>query len=151
MVRKVMLMGCSMTANSEASRCTSLCRPAAGTFWATTGLFSQQLVISMSSTAAVNKVELEGVNSELLACPALSFSWRSCDLAACLQSGAWWSAGSPRRASGHACSQSVSELICPCLPSLWAAACPAHLREELGVQMPGSMPCRAACPQSCLG
>eukprot|EP00891_Asterochloris_glomerata_P009235 jgi/Astpho2/9235/gw1.00138.36.1_t len=39
-----------------------------GTFWATTGMFPQELAISMSCTAAVNKVELEGVNSEPLAC-----------------------------------------------------------------------------------
>lgn len=96
----------------------------------------------MSCTAAVNKVELEGVNSEPLACALCSTRW-SCDIAASLQSGAWWSAASPSRASGHACSQSVSELIC-LMPSLCMAACPPHLREELGVQMPGSMPSKAA-------
>ena len=81
----------------------------------------------MSSTAAVNKVELEGVNSEPLACPAPSYRWWCCDLAACLQSGVWWSAVSPSKASGHVCSQSVSKMICPSLPSLRAAACSAHL------------------------
>ena len=59
-----------MTANSEASCNISPSRPSAGTFWATTGMFPQELAISMSSTAAVNKVELEGVNSEPLACLA---------------------------------------------------------------------------------